>query len=191
MKLLIPGFLILTIAAGCGRNAPSPVVSPDGSLTLVTFVEHSRADPRKHQCVAFEVRDRTGKVLHSENTGASDLSRWQMNWASTNRIRLVSSDIGTYYWSKQADGNQWIRSSGSINRLLFFNFRCLSTAFTGVILRPAWATLGSRAASFRKVFRHLDPSKRGNFGSTGGRRFSKRAGWEAIVRFLWFRSTHR
>ena len=104
MKLLIPGFLILTIAAGCGRNAPSPVVSPDGSLTLVTSVEHSRADPRKYQCVAFEVRDRTGKVLHSENTGASDLSRWQMNWASTNRIRLVSSDIGTCYWSKQTDG---------------------------------------------------------------------------------------
>ncbi len=102
--LLGAGLLCLTLTVGCGRDAAPAVVSPDGSLTLVTSVEHTRADPRKYLCVVFEIRDRTGKVLHSENTGASHLSQWRMNWASTNEIRLVSSDIGTYCWSSQADG---------------------------------------------------------------------------------------
>ena len=104
MRFLAAALMVLLVATGCGRKAPLPVVSPDGSLTLITSVERSRADAGKYLCVVFEIRDRAGKVLHTENTGASDLSRWQVNWASTNKIRLVSSDIGTYCWSRQADG---------------------------------------------------------------------------------------
>lgn len=81
-----------------------PLLSPDGTLTLVTDVEHSRADPRIYLCVIFEIRDRSGKVVHRENTRASDLSQWQMSWVSAEKIRLESSDIGTYYWTKQPDG---------------------------------------------------------------------------------------
>ena len=88
---------------GCGRGVP-PLVSPDGTLTLVTYVEQSRAKPRAYQCVVFEIRDRSGAILHTENTRASDLSRWQMTWVSSDRLRLESSDIGTHYWAKQPDG---------------------------------------------------------------------------------------
>lgn len=96
--------LVLLMAAGCGQKAAAPLISPDGSLTLLTSVESSRADPRAYHCVVFEIRDRTGKVLRRENTRASEMSQWQMTWASTNKIKLESSDIGTYYWTEQADG---------------------------------------------------------------------------------------
>jgi predicted small lipoprotein YifL len=102
----VPWFalLMLVLAAGCGRKGPPPLISPDGSLTLATSVEHSRTDPRAYLCVVFEIRDLAGKVLHNENTRASDLSQWQMTWVSTNKIKLESSDIGTYVWTKQAHG---------------------------------------------------------------------------------------
>lgn len=104
MKCLWIAFLMLVMVAGCDRKASAPLISPDGSLTLVTSVEHNRADPGAYLCVVFEIRDRSGKVLHTENTRASDLSRWRMAWVSTNKIKLESSDIGTYAWSEQADG---------------------------------------------------------------------------------------
>ena len=105
MKFLGAGFLILTMVVGCGRHASPSLVSPDGSLVLATSVERNRADPRKYLYVVFEIRDRKGKVLHSENTAASHLSQWQMSWVSTNKVKLESSDIGNYTWTKQADGS--------------------------------------------------------------------------------------
>jgi hypothetical protein len=56
-------------------------------------------------CVIFEVRDTSGRILHTENTLASDRMRWYMSWVSNDRIRLKSSDIGTYYWQRRADGS--------------------------------------------------------------------------------------
>jgi hypothetical protein len=78
-------------------------LSPDGLLTLVTSVEHSRQDPKTYLCVVFEIRDRSGKVLHRENTHASDTMRWNMVWESNTRVRLDSSDTSTYRWTKQQD----------------------------------------------------------------------------------------
>ena len=93
------------------RHGPAPVPSPDGSMTLHTRVEQSRADPRTYLCVIFEVRDKSGRVLHSENTRASDRMRWEMSWVTNERVRLRSSDIGTYEWRRQADG-KWVREGG-------------------------------------------------------------------------------
>ena len=80
-------------------------MSPDGALTLVTEVVRNRSDPSADLCVVFEIRDGAGKALHRENTRASALSHWTMRWVSAERISLVSSDIGTYYWSRQSDGS--------------------------------------------------------------------------------------
>jgi hypothetical protein len=96
--------LALLTVVGCSRKMPPPLPSPDGSLTLVTSVEHSRADPQTYLCVVFEIRDTSGKVVHRENTRASDNSRWKMSWVSADRIQLKSSDVGTYYWTSQPDG---------------------------------------------------------------------------------------
>jgi len=73
-------------------------------MVIVTSVETSKADPKTYLCVVLEIRDKAGRVLHKENTHASDTMRWNVDWVSTNRIRLVSSDIGNYYWETQADG---------------------------------------------------------------------------------------
>ena len=97
------------LAAGCGgRRASPPVPSPDGSMTLATRIEQSRNDPGAYLCVVFEVRDGSGRVLHSENTRASDTMRWNMSWISDRRIRLQSSDIGTSYWDRQ-EGGTWVK----------------------------------------------------------------------------------
>ncbi len=79
-------------------------------MTLHTRIESSRADPGAYLCVIFEIRDRSGRVLYSENTRASDTMRWDLAWVSNNRIRLESSDIGRYDWRRQADGT-WVKAS--------------------------------------------------------------------------------
>jgi len=111
MPKTTPVLISCLLLAGCARHGPAPVSSPDGSMTLHTRVEQSRSDPRTYLCVIFEVRDKSGRVLHSENTGASDRMRWEMSWVTNERIRLKSSDIGTYYWRRQAD-QRWVKEGG-------------------------------------------------------------------------------
>jgi hypothetical protein len=100
-----PGLLVACILlSGCTSRLPPPASSPDGSMTLHTRIERSRQDPAAYLCVAFEIRDASGRVLHAENTRASDRMRWDLSWVSNDRIRLRSSDIGTYDWRRQPDG---------------------------------------------------------------------------------------
>jgi hypothetical protein len=103
--------LLFLLTSGCrGRPGHAPIPSPDGSMRLHTRVEQSRSDPATHLCVIFEIRDSSGRILYSENTKASDVMRWRMSWVGDDRIRLESSDIGTYHWRRQADGG-WVKES--------------------------------------------------------------------------------
>jgi hypothetical protein len=106
-----PLLISCLLLAGCARHGPAPVPSPDGSMTLHTRVEQSRSDLSSYLCVIFEVRDKSGRVLHSENTRASDRMRWEMSWVTNERVRLKSSDIGTHDWRRQADG-KWVKEGG-------------------------------------------------------------------------------
>ncbi len=63
--------------------------------SLVTSLEQSRADPGAYLCVVFEVRDRSGRIVYTENTRASDQAAWQMNWVSPSKLCLRSSEIGS------------------------------------------------------------------------------------------------
>jgi hypothetical protein len=101
MARLAPLIAMFVLLLGCSQRTAA--LSPDGSLTLVTTIEHSRQDPTAYSCVVFEIRDRAGRILHRENTHASDTMRWTMAWESNTRVRLDSSDIGTYRWSRQQD----------------------------------------------------------------------------------------
>jgi len=94
------------LLAGCVPrwSSTQTIPSPDGSLTLVTSIEQSHADPKTYLCVVFEIRDRSGHVLHRENTRASDVMRWKMVWESNESIRLDSSDIGPSRWVRQPGG---------------------------------------------------------------------------------------
>ncbi len=102
--------LIAVLAiAGCGtRRGAVPIPSPDGSLVLHTHIELSRDDPVTYRCVVFEIRDGSGRVLHAENTKASDTMRWSMSWVGNDRVRLRSSDIGLFHWRRRADG-RWLK----------------------------------------------------------------------------------
>jgi hypothetical protein len=82
-------------------------------MTLHTSIEQSRDDPGAYLCVILEIRDRDGKVLHSENTRASDVMRWDLSWISDDRIRLKSSDIGTHDWQRKDDGRWSKEGSGT------------------------------------------------------------------------------
>ena len=105
--------LLFLLASGCSRgHGRAPIPSPDGSMTLHARIEQSRNDPVTYRCVIFEIRDGSGRILHTENTRASDTMRWKMSWVSDNRIRLESSDIGTYEWIRQADGD-WVREEAT------------------------------------------------------------------------------
>ena len=78
-------------------------------MALLTSVEKSKTNPALYLCVTFEVRDKAGRLLAKENTRASDASAWNLSWDSIDRIKLESSDIGTYFWDRQADGT-WKRN---------------------------------------------------------------------------------
>lgn len=99
--------------AGCGtrRTQPAPISSPDGTMTLHSWIEQDRSDPKAYLCVVFQVCDRAGQILKTENTLASDRMRWDLTWDGNDRVVLRSSDIGTYHWVRQADG-RWERGEG-------------------------------------------------------------------------------
>jgi hypothetical protein len=91
------------ILAACGNGSTKELISPDGSLILRTRIETSRKDVRAYRCVMIQIRDRTGMILHEENTRASNTMRWDISWESNQSLRLVSADIGTLRWTKHPD----------------------------------------------------------------------------------------
>jgi hypothetical protein len=98
--------LLATVAlCGCARKPQPPVSSPDGSMSLHTWIEESKSNPTTYLCVVFRIRDARGRFLHEENTHASDGMRWRMSWISNECVRLDSSDIGTCFWEIQPDGS--------------------------------------------------------------------------------------
>jgi hypothetical protein len=106
--------LVVALSAGCRRRPQSLIPSPNGFMTLHTWIENRKSDPTTYLCVVFQIRDENGRVLHEENTRASDAMRWRMSWDSDNVVRLESSDIGTYFWQLQPNGN-WEKLSRPIS----------------------------------------------------------------------------
>jgi hypothetical protein len=96
--------VLVGAVVGCVPVGKPPLPSPDGTLTLHTSVETSRSDPTAYGCVVLAIRDRSGKVLHHENSHASDFHRWDIEWISNDEIKLTSSDIGPLTWKRQSDG---------------------------------------------------------------------------------------
>jgi hypothetical protein len=84
-------------------TALNPIVSPVGAMTLTPSVNQSKADPTKFLCVAFDVHDESGGLLHSVQSSASDTSKWAIGWFDDATIVLYSSDIGTYAWQLSDD----------------------------------------------------------------------------------------
>jgi hypothetical protein len=93
------------LAAGCNRTAAVPAQkSPDGTMTLTTSVNESRADPARYLCVVVHVADVAGKTLHREVTPASATQRWSIRWVTSDEVLLQSSDVGSYHIRRQPDG---------------------------------------------------------------------------------------
>ena len=109
-----PLFIILwLVTIGCSRTAPAPTQkSPDGTMTLTTSVNQSKAKPARYLCVVVEITNLGGKTLHQEVTPASDTQRWSIRWVSNTEVLLTSSDVGAYYIRRQPDGT-WKGELGS------------------------------------------------------------------------------
>ena len=95
----------MMLVAGCGQPSPSPPQkSPDGTMSLSTSVNQSKANPTRYLCVVVDINDSTGKPLHHEVTPASDTQRWSIQWVSNDEVLLKSSDVGNYRIRRQPDG---------------------------------------------------------------------------------------
>ena len=104
MKPLALSLLVLLpLLNACSPKGKAPLPSPDGSMTLWTTGESSRSDPTAYGCVIVEVRDKSAKLLHRENSHASSFQKWEITWISNNEFQLKSSDIGAVSWKLQAD----------------------------------------------------------------------------------------
>jgi|CZKV01.1.fsa_nt_gi hypothetical protein len=102
MKIMVKILALLLAVMGCSRSMPA-MLSPNGTLTLVTFLSQKHDDP-EYGCLVFEIHDASGKVLCRENTGAK-ASGWGIGWSSDDQVFAYCSDIGTQHWNKQADGS--------------------------------------------------------------------------------------
>jgi hypothetical protein len=97
--------LLAIFFAGCHRGATGPAQkSPDGTMTLTTAINPSKADSTSYLCVIVEIRDAAGKILHYEVTPASDTQRWSIQWLGNDEVLLKSSDVGNYHIRRQSDG---------------------------------------------------------------------------------------
>ena len=99
-RRLVLILLLCLFLGACSR--PVILRSPDGSMTL-------KADPGEHRGVVLSIYDGAGKLMHSENTRASDVQGWTVRWVDNSTILLDSSDIGYMRWRRQADGS-WRRN---------------------------------------------------------------------------------
>lgn len=101
-------FLVCLLLVGCVRsNNPdlAAIVSPDGGLRLQPSMNESQSDPSTFQCVAFEVVDESGAVLHHVQTGASGKKEWAMGWFGETTIVLDSTERGIHAWQLDDDGS--------------------------------------------------------------------------------------
>lgn len=103
----MPALLVVAMVAFAGCGAPAEltaIASPDGTMTLTPSVNQSKADQTKYLCVAFDIHDAAGGLLHSVQSGASAIQKWAIAWFDDSTIVLYSSDIGTYAWKLADDG---------------------------------------------------------------------------------------
>src|SRR3954471_18438103 len=97
--------IVAVLVTGCNRTtAASTQKSPDGTMTLATSVNQSKANPTRYLCVVVDITDSAGKTLHHEVTPASDTQRWSIRWVTNDEVPLTSSDVGTYHIRRQPDG---------------------------------------------------------------------------------------
>jgi len=96
---------IAVLVTGCNRTTAAPAQkSPDGTMTLATSVNQSKANPTRYLCVVVDITDSAGKTLHHEVTPASGTQRWSIGWVSNDEVLLKSSDVGSYHIRRQTDG---------------------------------------------------------------------------------------
>jgi ABC-type phosphate/phosphonate transport system substrate-binding protein len=97
--------ILALLIAGCSRASSAPAQkSPDGTMSLLTSVNQSKANPTRYLCLVVDITDSTGKSLHHEVTPASDTQRWSIQWVSNDEVLLKSSDVGNYRIRRQPDG---------------------------------------------------------------------------------------
>jgi hypothetical protein len=84
-------------------------LSPDGTYALRAWVnkQHSGGDAM-FNCVVFEIRNRSGALVHRENTRAPGSARWRIGWDGQNRVWLNSVETGLEYWAPGLDA-RWHR----------------------------------------------------------------------------------
>lgn len=102
MSRITPSLLLLVALCGCSaghRDVDLP--SPDGTKVIRT----SKAEGTH---LVVSVFDRAGNLLHQENTRATRLHRWSVEWISGSKVIIRTSDIGPLALTERPDGS-WTR----------------------------------------------------------------------------------
>lgn len=81
------------------RENNKTLYSPDKTKQLIAHVNRSPSDKTRYLTVTFDVLDsQSNLIITHQGTGASDRSKWTVEWINDNTIKLNSIDIGTYCW---------------------------------------------------------------------------------------------
>ncbi len=97
--LFVLAWAFLLSGSACRKNHVSaPLPSPSGLYSVVSRVNREDEESKTFLYVVLEIRDKSGSILQSFQTRASDRMKWKIAWDKQDRLWLDSSDIGTYYW---------------------------------------------------------------------------------------------
>lgn len=88
--------------SGCGvGDRDHEATSPDGTM-------YFRTSTTEGTLLVVRIFDQNGTILHEENTRASRVHRWSVDWVSDSKIMIKTSDIGSLALIRDDDG-RWSR----------------------------------------------------------------------------------
>jgi hypothetical protein len=88
--------------SGCGvGDKDHEATSPDGTM-------YFRTSTTEGTLLVVTIFEQNGTILHEENTRASRVHRWSVDWVSDSKIMIKTSDIGSLALIRGDDG-RWSR----------------------------------------------------------------------------------
>jgi len=91
-------------------TGPREVPSPDGTYVLRSWINNLQSGGGTFHCVEFEIENRSGSIVHHEQTHAPGSTRWRIGWDDRNRVWLNNVQTGMEYWELGPDAI-WRRSA--------------------------------------------------------------------------------
>src|SRR5689334_268966 len=79
---VIGGVTLVAVLYHYLRQPPGPreITSSDGAYVLSAWINNQRSGDGTFHCVEFEIANRSGAIVHQEQTQAPGSAKWRIGW---------------------------------------------------------------------------------------------------------------